>query len=402
MLSRTFGCVRVVWNKTLAARQERYTTEQRNTPYKETDAALALWKRTDELSFLAEVSSVPLQQALRHQYSAFTAFYSKRGRYPRYKARNSRQSAHYTRSAFRIKSDGLWLAKTNTPLKVVWSWADVDMTTLNPTMVIVSRDTSGRWFVTFAVDQPDPSLLQPTHETVGIDLGITDFAVLSTGDRIANPKHMAQYERNLQRHQRRLSRCTRGSANRAKAKLKVARQHTRVRDSRRDFLHKATTALVRRFDRIAIEDLAVGNMIRNRKLSKSISECGWGTFRTMLEYKAARAGRQLITINRWYPSSKTCSTCGHLLANISLKTRHWTCPGCGTRHDRDINAAKNIDTAAGLVVAACGGDVRPVRATSGQPPVKQEDPLVRVGIPNIVGETSQDLMAATVTVVTPE
>ncbi len=381
MLRRTFGCVRLVWNKTLAVRQERYTTEKRSTPYKETDAALAAWKQTEELSFLGEVSSVPLQQVLRHQHTAFQSFFNKVGRYPRFKNRNGRQSAHYTRSAFRIKTDGLWLAKTVAPLKVAWSWPDIDMNSIDPTMVIVSREPDGRWFVSFAVDQPDPTPLPPTGETVGVDVGLKDFAAMSTGEKIANPKHLAKRERNLARYQRRMARCQKGSNNRAKAKQKVARAHSKVRTARKDFLHKTSTELVRKYDRIGIEDLAVKNMVRNRSLAKAISDVGWAEFRSMLEYKAQRMGREVVATNRWYPSSKTCNACGHLLATISLGTRHWTCPGCGTRHDRDINAAKNIDTAAGLAVAASRGTVRPVQATAGRVPVKEETSQVTVGIP---------------------
>jgi putative transposase len=383
LLRRTFGCVRVVWNKTLADRQRRYTTEQRSTPYRETDAALAGWKRTQELAFLSEVSSVPLQQTLRHQHTAFQNFFAKRGRYPRFKSRHSRQSAHYTRSAFRVKADGLWLAKTTAPLRVAWSWPDIDLDQLNPTMVIVSAEPDGRWYVTFVVDVAEPTPLPPTGQTVGVDVGLKDFAVLSTGERIANPRHLAKRERNLARYQRRMARCRRGSNNRGKAKKRVARAHSKVRAARRDFLHKASTSLVRRFDRIGIEDLAVANMIRNRSLAKAISDVGWGEFRAMLEYKAQRAGRQFAVVDRWYPSSKTCSACGHLLASLSLGTRHWTCPTCGTRHDRDHNAAKNIDTAAGLVAAASGGPVRPVQATAGHGPVNEETQPAKVGIPRL-------------------
>lgn len=383
MLRRTFGCVRLVWNKTLAARQQRYTVEQRSTPYRETDAALSAWKKTDDLAFLSEVSSVPLQQTLRHQHSAFQSFFAKRGRYPRFKSRNSRQSAHYTRSAFRIRPDGLWLAKTSAPLRVAWSWPEIDMTRLDPTMVIVSCEPDGRWYVTLSVDVAEPTALAPTGRTVGVDVGLTDFATLSTGERIPNPRHLAKRQRNLARYQRRMARCKRGSNNRAKAKQRVARVHSKVRAARRDFLHKTSTDLVRRFDRIGIEDLNVSGMVRNRSLAKAISDVGWGEFQSMLEYKAGRAGRHLVAVDRWYPSSKTCSTCGHLLASLSLGTRHWTCPGCGSRHQRDVNAAKNLDTAAGLVAAACGGAVRPGRATDGLSPVKQEDPPVRVGIPRL-------------------
>lgn len=381
ILHRTFGCVRLVWNKTLAARQERYAIEKRSTPYKETDANLTAWKRTEDLSFLSEVSSAPLQQVLRHQHTAYQSFFRKTGRYPRFKNRNGRQSAHYTRGAFRIKSDGLWLAKTTAPLKVAWSWPDIDMTTINPTMVIVSRETDGRWYVSFAVEMADPTPLAPSGQTVGVDLGLKDFAVLSTGDKIANPKHLAKRERNLARYQRRMARCQKGSNNRAKAKRKVARAHSKVRAARKDFLHQTSTDLVRKYDRIGIEDLAVKNMVRNRSLAKAISDVGWGEFRSMLEYKSQRAGREVVAISRWYPSSKICSTCGHLLATLSLGTRHWTCPGCGTLHDRDINAAKNINTAAGLAAAASGGTVRPVQATAGHVPVKEENSQVTAGIP---------------------
>ena len=324
-----------------------------------------------------------MQQTLRHQHTAFQSFFAKRGRYPRFKSRNSRQSAHYTRSAFRIKPDGLWLAKTSAPLRVAWSWPDIDMTRLDPTMVIVSAEPDGRWYVTFAVDVAEPARPAPTGQTVGVDVGLTDFATLSTGERIPNPRHLAKRARNLARYQRRMARCARGSANRAKAKQRVARAHSKVRAARQDFLHKTSTDLVRRFDRIGIEDLNVAGMVRNHSLARAISDVGWAEFRSLLEYKAELAGRQLIAVDRWYPSSKTCSTCGHLLASLSLGTRHWTCPGCGTRHDRDWNAAKNLDTAAGLVAAACRGDVRPVQATAGQAPMKQETQPVRVGIPRL-------------------
>ena len=383
LLNRTFGCVRLVWNKTLADRQRRYTSAGESTPYRETDAALAGWKKTPDLAFLSEVSSVPLQQALRHQHAAFQSFFAKRGRYPRFKKRTGRQSAHFTRSAFRMKPDGLWLAKTQAPLRVAWSWPDVDMATLDPTMVIVSREADGRWYVTFSVDVVDSEPLPPTESTVGVDVGIKDFAVLSTGERITNPRHLSKRERNLARYQRRMARKQRGSKNRAKAKQKVARAHSKVRHARRDFLHKTSTDLVRKHDRIGVEDLAVANMVKNRRLAKAISDTGWGEFRTMLEYKAERAGREVVAVNRFYPSSKTCSTCGHLLSTLSLGTRQWTCPGCGTRHDRDINAAKNIDKAAGLVASASGGPVRPGRATDRHGPVNEEPRPVRVGIPRL-------------------
>ncbi|MER5263008.1 RNA-guided endonuclease TnpB family protein [Actinosynnema sp. NPDC002837] len=363
VLNRTFGCVRLVWNKTLAERRWRYHAEGRRTSYKETDAALTGWKRTEELAFLSEVSSVPLQQTLRHQHAAFQSFFAGHARYPRFKSRTGRQSAHYTRSAFRMRDGKLWLAKTTAPLEFVWSFAEVDVTTLNPTTVVVSREPDGRWYVTFAVETEEPEPKAATGHEIGVDLGLKDFLVTSDGDQVANPRLMERRARSLARHQRRLARCQPGSNNRRKAKAKVARAHRKVRDTRRDFLHRTSTNLVRSADLIAIEDLAVGHMVRNRRLARAISDAGWGEFRRQLEYKAARAGRTLVVIDRWHPSSKTCSSCGHVLAELKLSVRHWTCPHCRTRHDRDLNAAKNI-LAAGRAVArsdsgdACGADVR--------------------------------------------
>ncbi len=390
VLNRTFGCVRVVWNRTLAWRHQRYYGEQARTNFIQANAYLTAMKATEDLAWLNEVSSVPLQQAIRHQQVAYTNFFAGRARYPRFKSRNGRQSAEYTRSGFRYRHGQLFLAKMDTSLAFVWSWRDIDPASVDPTTVTVSRDPCGRWYVSFAVDVAEPVQLPATGAVVGVDLGIKDFAVTSDGEKIPNPRTLARRERNLARYQRRMARCQKGSANRARAKAKVARAHRKVRASRADFLHKASTNLVRDHDVIAIEDLAVKNMVRSHSLARAISDCGWGTFRRMVEYKAARAGRHVIPVDRWYPSSKTCSSCGHLLAELSLKTRHWTCPSCRTRHDRDINAAKNI-LAAGLAVGtrdgadACGADVRHPGTSRVQSAVKQETQPARAGIPVLQG-----------------
>jgi putative transposase len=383
-LNRTFGCVRVVWNRTLAWRQARYREERASTSYAQASAYLTALKATEELGWLSEVSSVPLQQALRHQQAAFAGFFAGRARYPRYKSRNGRQCAEYTRSGFRYLDGQLFLAKMSTPLAFAWSWPEVDPASLDPSTVTVSRDPCGRWYVSFAVEEPEPEPLPAAGAVVGVDLGITDFAVMSDGRKIHGPRSLARRERSLARYQRRLARCQQGSANRAKARAKAARAHRKVRASRADFLHRTSARLIRDHDVIAIEDLAVKNMVRNRRLAKAISDCGWGEFRRQLKYKAARAGRQLIVIDRFYPSSKTCSDCGHLLAQLSLGTRAWHCPGCGTRHDRDVNAAKNI-LAAGLAVSACGADVRHSGSSRVRSAVKQETPPVRAGIPVLQG-----------------
>jgi putative transposase len=380
VLARTFGCIRVVWNQTLAARHAQWQAKRKGISYAESDRALTVMKTDPDLAFLNEVSSVPLQQALRHQHAAFQAFFAKRARYPRFKSRHGRQSATYTRSAFRMREGKLRLAKTAAPLLFVWTWPGVNVARLDPTSVTVARDSAGRWFVTFQVDVPDPARLPAAGENVGVDVGLMHFAVLSTGEKVAHPRDWERHERRLKRYQRRLSRCQRGSKNRAKARVKVARAHARIADARRDFLHKASTDLVRRFDSIAVENLNVPGMVRNRSLARAISCTGWAEFRSLLKYKAERYGRTVVVVDRWYPSSKTCSACGFLLAALRLGTRRWTCPGCGARHDRDVNAAKNI-LAAGLAANACGGGMRRIGATRAQPPVKQEPRPVREGIP---------------------
>ena len=384
MLARTFGCVRVVWNRTLAARHARWATERKPTSYRETDAALTAMKRLPVLAWLNEASSVPLQQTLRHQHNAFAAFFAGRARYPRYKSRRGRQAATYTRSAFRWRDGQLTLAKMTSPMTLVWSWPAIDPATLDPTAVTVSRDPDGRWHATLHVEVADPTPLPATGRAVGIDLGISDFAVASDGQRITNPRHLDRKAANLARYQRRMARKRTGSANRAKAVAKVARAHRKVRAARADFLHRISTRLVREHDLLVIEDLNVRGMTRNRHLARAISDCGWGAFRSMLAYKAARAGRRLVVLDRWYPSSKTCSACGHVLATLSLGTRTWVCPSCGARHDRDLNAAKSI-LAAGLAVTACGADVSHAGASRVQSAMRQEPPLVRAGIPVLQG-----------------
>ncbi len=329
---------------------------------------------------------MPLQQALRHQHRAFQAFYDRRARYPRFKSRRSRQTAHYTRSAFSMRGGVLRLAKTDGHLRYAWTWPDTDVAGLDPALVIISREPDGRWYVTFTVDAADPEPLPGTGRVAGVDLGVKHFAVTSGGEQIANPRHLERKARRLARYQRRTARRRKGSANRAKAAAKVARAHRKVRNARADFLHSASARLVRENDVIVIEDLNVAGMMRNRQLARAISACSWGEFRRQLEYKCERYGRELVVIDRWYPSSKTCSACGYLLAELSLSIRHWTCPSCRTRHDRDVNAAKNI-LAAGLAVArgspgdACGADVRHSGSSRVRSAVKQELRPVRAGIP---------------------
>jgi len=228
-----------------------------------------------------------------------------------------------------------------------------------PSTVTVSRDPAGRWHVSILVETILDSL-PPTVAEVGVDAGLRSLLTLSTGEKITNPKHENRERAALARAQRTLARKAKGSNNRAKARVKVARVYARIADRRRDLLHKLTTRLVRENQTIVIEDLIVRNMVRNHSLARAISDASWSEFRSMLTYKADWYGRTVVAVDRWFPSSKTCSRCGHLLDTLPLGVREWTCSGCGEVHDRDVNAARNI-LAAGRAVTACGDGVRPNR-----------------------------------------
>ncbi|WP_437113634.1 RNA-guided endonuclease InsQ/TnpB family protein [Streptomyces violaceusniger] len=368
-LSRTFGCVRKVYNLALAARTEAWARQER-VNYNATSAMLTAWKKTEELAYLDEVSSVPLQQTLRHLQTAFTHFFAKRAKYPRFKSRKkSRKSAEYTTSGFRFRDGKLTLAKMAEPLDIVWSRPLPEGA--KPSTVTVSQDAAGRWFISMLCEDPGVQQLAATSAAVGIDVGLDHLLTLSTGEKIANPRHERRDRARLALAQRRLAKKTKGSANRAKARRKVARVHARIADRRRDGLHKLTTRLVRENQTLVIEDLSVRNMVRNRSLARAISDAAWSDFRSMLEYKAAWYGREVIAVDRFFPSSRLCSACGALAGAMPLHVRTWTC-GCGATHDRDVNAAKNL-LAAGRAVSACGAGVRPQRRTpGGQSATKQE------------------------------
>ncbi|WP_445517390.1 RNA-guided endonuclease InsQ/TnpB family protein [Streptomyces sp. NEAU-174] len=380
-LSRTFGCVRLVYNKALEERTRAWYGERRRISYVQSSAALTEWKKTEELAFLSEVSSVPLQQALRHLQAAFGSFFAKRAKYPRYKSRKkSRASAEYTRSAFTWRDGRLTLAKMAEPLGIRWSRPLPEG--VEPTTVTVSRDSAGRWFVSMLVEDtivPAPA----SSAAVGLDAGITSLVTLSTGEKIVNPRHERRDRARLAKAQRELSRKAKGSANREKARRKVARVHARITDRRRDFLHKLSTRLVRENQTVVIEDLTVRNLLKNGRLARAISDAAWTDLRMMLEYKCAWYGRELVMVDRWFPSSKLCGVCGMVREKLPLNVREWTCD-CGAVHDRDVNAARNI-LAAGLAASACGDGVRPQRESSrtGRSSVKQEAQRATAGIPRL-------------------
>jgi putative transposase len=330
---------------------------------------LTLAKRTPERAWLGEVSAVILQQSLTDLGRAYRNWFADmkrvktaraRGeqaklkvRKPRFKSRHHDQAVRFTRnSRFRVLANGrLSLPKVG-EVRVRWPRP----LPCEPSSVTVALDAAGRYHASFVVEIAEAPL-PPDDSAVGVDLGLTTFAALSTGEKVDNPRWLRQREKALRRSQRNMARKRKGSNNAVKARRRVARLHARVADARRDFHHQLSTRLVREHQTVCVETLNVAGLGRS-KLARSVHDAGWGRFTAMLEYKAKLYGRTLVKVDPWYPSSQVCSACGRRDSPKPLKVRTWTCPNCGAAHDRDLNAARNI-LAAGLAVAACGGHVRP-------------------------------------------
>ena len=361
LLRRTLGCVRLVYNKALHERTQAWYERQERVGYNQTSSMLTQWKREEDLDFLNEVSCVPLQQGLRHLQTAFTNFFAGRTKYPNFKKKHHGGSAEFTKSAFKFKNQEIYLAKSSEPLPIKWSRQIPKG--CEPSSVTVSLHPSGRWHISIRFDAPTIQPLPISENAVGIDLGITSLIATSNGDKIANPKHFKKHRKRLKKAQKNLSRKQKGSKNREKARIKVAKIHLKISDNRIFFLHKLTTQLVRENQTIAVESLAVKNLVKNPKLAWAISDSGWSELIRQLDYKCRWYGRKLVAIDRWFPSSKRCSSCGHIVDKMPLNIREWICPSCGCNHDRDVNASKNI-LAAGLAVSVWGARVRPEQSKS--------------------------------------
>ena len=353
--TRTFGCCRVVYNWALRERTDAYSQRHERLSYQESSARLTQLKKGPEYFWLNEVSSVALQQELRHLDTAFVNFFEGRAQYPTFHKKHGKQSATYMMTAFSWDGAMLTLAKMQEPLAIRWSRPLP--AGCKPSSITVSKDGADRYFVSFLFEQNiDPLPVVP--QTIGADLGLKSFVVLSSGETIGNPRFFRADEKRLRTAQRKHARRKKGSKNKEKARVQVAKVHARIADRRRNFQHHLSTRIIRENQIVCVESMAVKNMVKNHCLAKSINDVGWGAFVRQLEYKAVWYGRALVKIDRWYPSSKRCFACGYIHEMLDLSEREWTCPECHTHHDRDLNAANNIH-AAGLAVYACGESVRP-------------------------------------------
>jgi putative transposase len=365
-LARAFGCARMVFNDGLRARQEAHAAGLPYITGRELSARLTAAKAAPERAWLGEVSAVVLQQALADLNAAYRNFFaSVTGKRkgpgvapPRFRSRKDRRQAiRFTANArFKVLVNGkLRLPKVG-DVPVRWSRPLPP----GPSSVTVIRDAAGRYFASFVIEA-GPGILPEAESAVGIDLGLSSFAVLSDGRKITAPRFLRRAEKKLRRRQRELSRKEKGSKNRDKARVKVARAHARVADARHEFHHQLSTRLIRENQAVAVEDLAVAGLARTR-LAKSVHDAGWSAFVNMLEYKGRLYGREFHRISRWAPTSQVCSACGVKDGPKPLHVRAWQCQGCGAWLDRDVNAAVNVAKAAGLAVTACGAQVRPGHA----------------------------------------
>lgn len=387
MLARSFGCRRVVYNDFIARREHLFRTGQNESMAETAKAVTTEAKTTPEREFLAGVPFIALQQAAADAQSAYRSFFDsatgrRKGskvRRPRFKSRrDNRQSMRLTRSAkLKVRQDPgtrwgfVWIAKVGW-LKFASSR---DLPTA-PSSVTVIRQADGRYYVSFVVETSPNPAPAPVHDGVGIDVGITSLAVLVSTDgeaqTVENRRHLVRRQRKLARAQRALSRCQKGSKNREKARVRVAIEHRKVREARLDHHHKLARRLVDENQAIAVEDLHVAGMIRNRRLAKHITDAGWSTLLRLIREKAAEASRTVTAVDRFHPSSQLCSACGCSGGKKELSVRQWSCTCCGEVLDRDFNAAVNLMIAAGLaeISNACGGSVRPDSGLA--EPVKQE------------------------------
>ena len=356
MLNQWFGASRWLWNWALAMRTKAYARRKESLTGIAISRKLTKLKTVPKFAWLVKVPATCLTQCLRDQDRAFVNFFRRvkageKPGYPRFKSRYDN-----TRSLrFQDVSEAKWLrGVVSLPKLGAVKLAETLPTVACPDTVTLKREADGCYYVTFSATV-EIELLPVTASVIGVDLGLAHLATLSSGEKIENPRHLANRLRYLRQQQRCLSRRVKGSKRREKQRLRVARAHRKVADKRHYALHALTMRLVREHQIIAIEDLSVRNMIQHPRLARSIADAGWGEFRRMIEYKAKWYGRTVIAVDRWFPSSKTCPGCGHKLDELRLDVRQWTCPKCGREHDRDIAAAQNIVAAGMLQLAGCEG-----------------------------------------------
>ena len=357
-LSQAFGCVRYVYNWALEKKQSAYKENGESIPISQLSKELTFLRHQKDTIWLNGVSRIPLTEALRNLNRAYTNFFKKRGGKPKFKSKYARQSAYYRHNDIKITGRGIKFQKIDGDIKVRWHRPLPEDCEIRS--AAVSKDKMGRYFVSISIIETIAQL-EPIKTKIGIDLGLTHFAITSNGNKTINLRIFESLQKKLRRAQRVFARKKKGSKNRAKAKLRVDKIYAKIADKRRDFQHKLSKMLIDENQAIGVEKLRIQNMMKNKRLAKAIGDVSWGGFIRMLEYKGKWYGRDVVPLDTFFPSSKTCSTCGHKVDDMPLSIRQWTCPECYTKHDRDINAAINIrnNTVGMTEIDACGVHVRP-------------------------------------------
>lgn len=336
LLEKHFGCSRFIYNHFLKEKQNHYLNNGKTLNYNNCCSGIKNLKDSKEYSWLKKVNSQVLQQSLKNLETAYGNFFRKKSKFPKFKKKNNHQSFRVPQH-ISLKDNKIHIPKFKEGISIILH-RKLEGTIKS---VTISKTPSNKYFASILCEVPKKSK-KKTGKTIGIDLGIKDFIVTSEGRKAKNPKIKRNLQKQLSKHQKHLSRKTKGSNRYNKQRIKVAKIHEKITNSRKDFQHKLSHDLVSRYDLISLEDLSVENMIRNRKLSYSISDASWSEFVSMLEYKCNWYGKKLVKIDKFYPSSKTCSNCDYILEKLPLSTRKWKCPKCSCEHDRDVNAAKNI------------------------------------------------------------
>lgn len=345
-LAKAFGCARWYWNNSLAEIQKVYQETGKGLGQYALNARLPTLKK--EFEWLSETHSQVLQSVSLNLSRSFVNFFERRSAYPNFKSKHGKQTIQYPQGVKIVENRKLYLPKIGHVKAVIHREIIGTIKT-----VTISKTPSGKYFASILSEN---ELLQPDisfeGKILGIDVGLTHLAITSDGSKFDNPRHLNKSEKNLKRKQKKLSRKVKGSKSRNKARLLVAKAHEKIANARKDYLHKVSKRLVDENQVIAVEDLHVKGMLKNHTLAKAVSDVGWGMLTTMLKYKSEKAGKGYIEVNRWFPSSKSCSCCGNIVKSLPLNIRAWQCDKCKTHHDRDVNAAKNIALEAKRMIAA--------------------------------------------------
>jgi putative transposase len=390
LLSQHFGCARWWWNYALNKSIETYKETGKSLGQSALNALLPQLKKAEETIWLSECYSQVLQATTLNLTTAYKNFFAGRARFPRYKSKHKKQSIQYPQNVKVFEGFVRFPGKVGKVKAKLHRQIEGTIKTIT-----VSLDPSGKYFASILTEVEGENPLYSTEgKVIGIDLGLTHFAITSDGNKVSkydNPRHLAKHDKNLKRKQKKLAKKQKGSKSRNKARKTVAKVYERVSNSRQDFLHKLSRKLVNENQVVVVENLNVKGMVRNHNLAKAISDVGWGTFTNFLAYKLEKKGGKLVEIDRWFPSSKLCSNCYYQIDKLLLDVREWTCPSCGTRHDRDGNAATNIRAEGirmlqtdGTAVSAVGGEVRP---SWGRKSVLRHSPMITEA-PAILGNPS--------------